>query len=100
MTEPQLLEKYLAYLEAVPEQFSRFQLTRPDDRPIAGITGVQAVARMINALMDARRLARAQAGLTEAEVESAAELIDWARKHSAEIDAAERRAEAPFVSRG
>jgi hypothetical protein len=83
--QPTDLDRYLAYLRAIPEVF------RPGDGP-------QPLGRMLTALIDARRIARQRSGLSEAEIEAAARLIAWAREHASDIDAAEAKAEAPFIS--
>jgi len=82
MIETATLDRYLEYLRAVPEAFDA-----PAHAPFP---------RRLNALVEARRRAREQAGLSEAEVEAAAEAIEWAKKHAAEIEAAETKAETRF----
>lgn len=99
MTEPTWLDRYLTYLKAVPESFKALEQVRPVDPPIAGITGVQAVVRTINALVEARRMARQKAGLSVDEVEAAENAIAWTLDHAAEIEAAQTLAQAPFLAR-
>lgn len=82
MIETATLDRYLEYLRAVPEAF---------DAPADA-----SFQRRLNALVDARRQAREKAGLSEAEVETAAEAIEWAKKHAQEVEAAETKAEARF----
>jgi hypothetical protein len=84
--QPTDLDRYLAYLRAISEVFQPGEGPRP-------------LRQMINALIDARRIARQRSGLSEAEIEAAARTIAWAREHAAEIDAAEAKAEEPFLTR-
>ena len=86
--DPSQLPKYLLYLQAVPARFAELE------RPCGDLSG------MITALVQARRFAREAAGLSESEVEAAAQAVAWAREHAAEIEAAETLAEAPFLSAG
>jgi hypothetical protein len=102
MIEGADLQQYLTYLRAVPEAFDRLRssdgsFARPSDAPIGGITGVQAMARMLNALVEARRVAREQTGLSQDDVERATDAVAWLRAHATDLDEAERGAEAPFM---
>jgi hypothetical protein len=84
MLGPETLEKYLHYLQAVPARFAELE------RPAGNVRG------MVSALVQARRFAREEAGLSEAELEAAEQAVAWARAHASEIEAAEALAEVPF----
>jgi hypothetical protein len=86
MIDSNQLERYLLYLRAVSDLFAAHGASSD-------------FAQKIAALVEARRIAREQAGLTPADVEAAAEAIAWARAHAHEIDAAEAMTEAAFIAR-
>lgn len=101
MNEQTLLQRYLAYLRAVPDAFASLEAPgggfgQPGDVPIGGVTGVQALVRAFQAIDESNRLARERAGLSQTEVEHAEAVVDWLRQNAGALDDARARAQVPF----